>query len=145
MTDYRGEAGHDTARFRLAERGLFYLGLGLLFTHEMDAMSNHEWRVMPLLNALPDPTGKLVFLVAHVPLFAIVIAFVASAKPRTRRFAESVTCGFMLFHAALHYVFAGHPAYEFSSLTSELLIVGAAMCGLSFFAVRFLNRHTDSI
>ena len=41
---------------------VFYLGLGTLFTHELDAMPNHEWRVMPLLGRLPDDTGMLVFL-----------------------------------------------------------------------------------
>lgn len=32
----------------------FYLGLALLFTHEMDSMPNHEWRVLPLLGSLSD-------------------------------------------------------------------------------------------
>ena len=27
----------------------FYLGLGSLFTHEIDAIPNHEWRGLPLL------------------------------------------------------------------------------------------------
>ncbi len=27
----------------------FYCGFGALFTHELDAMTNHEWRVLPLV------------------------------------------------------------------------------------------------
>ncbi|MEM7707118.1 MAG: DUF6713 family protein [Pseudomonadota bacterium] len=34
---------------------LFYLGLALLLTHEMDAMLNHEWLVLPLTSFLTDP------------------------------------------------------------------------------------------
>ncbi len=50
----------------------FYLGLGSLFTHELDAVPNHEWRGLPLLGTLPDETGMWVFIAAHVPLFAIL-------------------------------------------------------------------------
>lgn len=143
MTDSEDKAGQNSARSRSVEPFLFYLGLGFLFTHEMDAMSNHEWRVLPLLNALPDRVGELTFLMAHVPLYAVVIVFVASIKSEARLLARKVACGFMIIHGLLHIVFTGHSAYEFSSLTSELLIFGAALCGLSFFIVRFLTRAFD--
>jgi hypothetical protein len=32
----------------------FSLGLGSPFTHELDAVPNHEWRGLPLLETLPD-------------------------------------------------------------------------------------------
>ncbi|MEL7313293.1 MAG: DUF6713 family protein, partial [Pseudomonadota bacterium] len=57
---------------------LFYLGLGLLFSHELDAMPNHEWRVLPVLSQLEDSVGQTAFVVAHVPLFALIIALIAS-------------------------------------------------------------------
>ena len=43
---------------------LFHLGLGTLFTHELDAVANHEWRVLPLLCRLPDDAGMVVFVIA---------------------------------------------------------------------------------
>jgi heme/copper-type cytochrome/quinol oxidase subunit 3 len=80
---------------------------------------------------------------AHVPLFAVVMVFVASANSGTRLLARKVVCSFMIIHGALHIVFTGHSAYEFSSLTSDLLIFGAALCGLSFFMVRLLPKKVD--
>ena len=114
----------------------FYLGLGLLFTHEMDAMQNHEWRVLPLLRSLPDAIGELVFLMAHVPIFALVIAFVASLNPRTRTLSQKIASGFLIVHAILHYLFSGHASYEFESLASSVLIYGAAVCGAAYFVAK---------
>ena len=41
---------------------IFYLAMGIMFTHELDAMPNHEWRVLPLTSWLPDEYGIIVFL-----------------------------------------------------------------------------------
>ena len=123
------------------KNGVFYLGLGLLFTHEMDAMTNHEWRVLPLTSWLPDAAGGLVFLVAHVPLFAVTIAFVASLNLRVRAVTQKIASGFLIVHAGLHTVFSGHEAYEFSSTVSSLLIYGAAACGAAFFVLTAIQRN----
>jgi hypothetical protein len=112
---------------------IFYLGLGLLFTHELDAMPNHEWRVLPVLRALSDSTGELVFVLAHVPIFAIVIAFVASLDRRVRRRSETLAAVFLVVHAVLHWLYSGHDAYEFSSPYSSVLIYAAALCGVLYF------------
>lgn len=111
---------------------LFYLGVGTLFTHELDAMPNHEWRVLPGLSQLPDEVGMLAFVVAHVPLFAVVIGLVGSLSPRTRRNARLAVATFLVVHAALHALFSGHPAYDFEGWLSNSLIYGAALFGLSF-------------
>ena len=84
---------------RRIKSAVFYIGLGLLFTHELDAMPNHEWRVLPVLSALSDSTGELVFVLAHVPIFAIVIAFVASLDRRVRRRSEALAAVFLIGHA----------------------------------------------
>ena len=111
----------------------FYLGISLLFTHELDAMSNHEWRVMPVLSALSEEMGATAFLVAHVPIFALVIAFIASLNLKTRAKVRNIASGFLIAHAAAHYLFSANSAYEFSSLVSSLLIYGAALCGVAYF------------
>jgi len=118
----------------------FYLGLGFLFTHEMDAMTHHEWRVLPLTSWLPDATGELVFLIAHVPLFAVTIAFVASLNAKVRALTQNIASGFLIVHAGLHAAFSGHEAYEFSSLVSSSLIYGAALCGVAFFGLGAIER-----
>lgn len=110
-----------------------YLGLALLFTHELDSITNHEWRVLPLLRSLPESVGETVFIIAHIPLFALTIAYVANLNSRTRKLARDIVCGFFIVHAVLHLLFAGHSAYEFSSALSSLLIYGAALCGIAYF------------
>ena len=115
---------------------VFYLGLGLLFTHELDAMSNHEWRVLPGLASLSDSAGQMTFVVAHIPLFAILVALVASLNPKVRQKARAVVAGFLVVHTILHFLFSGHAAYEFTSTLSSVLIYGAGVCGAIYFLTR---------
>ena len=116
----------------------------MLFTHEMDAVPNHEWRVLPILRSLPDATGEVAFLVAHVPIFAIVIALVASLNANTRLLTQKFASGFLIVHAALHFAFSGHADYEFSSITSRVLIYGAALCGIAVFTLLLTERDKDT-
>jgi hypothetical protein len=118
----------------------FYLGLALLFTHELDSMPNHEWRVLPFLGSISDATGEMTFLIAHIPIFALVIAFVASLNLKTRAMARDIASRFLIVHALLHYLFSTNPAYEFSSPLSSILIYGAAICGAAYFAAAWLER-----
>ncbi len=116
----------------MLKQACFFLGLGMLFTHELDAMPNHEWRVLPLLRALPDETGMTVFVLAHIPLFALVVALVASDVPRTRRLARLGVGAFLVMHGVLHALYMSHPAYEFASAMSGFLIFGGAALGLAY-------------
>ena len=115
----------------------FYLGLGALFTHEIDAIPNHEWRGMPLLGTLPDETGMWVFIAAHVPLFAILIALVASQHERIRWLSRLVISVFLVVHGLLHALSASDPTYEFSSGLSRLLIFGGAALGAVYLVLPF--------
>lgn len=122
----------------------FYLGLALLFTHELDSMPNHEWRVIPFLNSLADSTAELVFLLAHIPIFAAVIALIASLDRTVRSKARNFFCGFLVVHAVLHRVFSEDVAYEFSSWTSSVLIYGAGLCGVLYFAAASMERANNA-
>jgi len=113
----------------------FYLGLGALCTHEIDAIPNHEWRGMPLLGTLRDESGMLVFIAAHVLFFAVLIALVASKDERVRRLSRLAISAFIVVHALLHVLSAGAPTYEFSSRLSRLLIFGGAGLGGLYLAL----------
>lgn len=119
---------------------VFYLGLSLLFTHELDAMPNHEWRVLPLLRSLADSAGEVAFVLAHIPIFAIVLACIASLNLNTRSMARDIASGFLILHALLHFAFSGHPSYRFNSALSTSLIYGAALCGLSYLLARCVEK-----
>jgi uncharacterized protein DUF6713 len=120
----------------------FYLGLGAFFTHELDAMPNHEWRGLPLVGALPDEISMAVFVALHVPLFAVVVALLASPNARTRDVSRVGVTGFIVIHGVLHVLSMGDPAYEFSSFMSNTLIFGGAALGAVYLVLELRSRHT---
>ena len=108
---------------------LYYAMVGAFFTHELDAVKRHEWRVLPLTSFLPDDIGRQVFIWAHVPLFAAILLF----NDRTGlRFGLAI---FSLVHFGLHWGFRNHPAYEFNNLSSWLIIGGAGLFGGLYLAL----------
>ncbi len=119
---------------------VFYLGLACLFTHELDAVPNHEWRGMPFLRELPDDVGMLVFIAGHVPLFAVLIALVASSNPPVRAASRIGISLFLVIHGALHALSVGSPTYEFSSTLSHVLIFGGASFGALYLVLAATRR-----
>ncbi|MGI9431538.1 MAG: DUF6713 family protein [Myxococcota bacterium] len=138
MTD--GQRKRESGTGRRVRNLAFYLGMGFLFTHELDAVPNHEWRQLPLLQSLPDETGMWVFIAAHVPLFALLIALVASPNVRLRRNARRVIGAFLVVHGVLHGLLMGRPGYEFASTLSSVLIFGGAASGALFLALEARHR-----
>ena len=108
----------------------FYLGIGTLFTHELDAMPNHEWRVLPLTSWLPDEIGMIVFVLIHIPLFAVLIALVSNTHDKIRLRSRLGISIFLIIHSVLHRLFMNHADYEFSSTLSNVLIFGGGLLGL---------------
>lgn len=111
---------------------LFYLGVGFLFTHELDAMSNSEWLVLPLVNWLPPKLAELTFVLVHIPLFAILVALISSPNDNVRTKTKVGLSVFLIIHGILHAAFMGHDNYEFNSWLSNVLIFGGSLCGLSY-------------
>ena len=119
----------------------FYLGLSLLFTHELDAMTQREWRIIPILNSLSDAAGEALFVLVHIPLYMLVLGCIASANEKTRIASRNILGVFFIAHAGLHYLFAGHASNNFSSGLSSALIHGAAICGLVFLGLEWAGRR----
>jgi hypothetical protein len=115
----------------------FYSGVGFLFAHELDAVANHEWRVLPLTSWLSEELGQIVFVGLHVPVFAFLVAIVSSENENTRLRSRFWVSVFLVVHGILHTGFAIHPEYEFESVISSVLIYGGAACGLVYL---WLNR-----
>ena len=110
----------------------FYLGMGTLFTHELDAIPNHEWRVLPLTSWLSNEVGMMVFVIIHIPLFAILISLVSSTNDKVRTRSRLSIGIFLIIHSVLHALFMNHIDYEFSSALSNVLIFGGALLGLVY-------------
>jgi hypothetical protein len=115
---------------------IFYLGLSLLFTHELDAISAREWRLLPMLSRLKDGCGRWWFIAIHVPLFAALMLGAAATEP-TRQLVRQAIAVFFIVHLGLHTVLRNHAHYGFpkwpsaraDSALSWALISGCALCG----------------
>ena len=53
---------------------VFNWGLAILATHELDAVTQREWRLFLIVNELPEPIARNIFVIAHVPLFILIFS-----------------------------------------------------------------------
>lgn len=113
-------------------RAIFLLGVSLLFTHELDAMTHTEWRVLPLTSWLGPEVGRLVFVAMHVPAFAFVLGWLTSQVAGRASRAQFWVAVFLMVHAGLHLAFSGHAEYTFDGVLSNTLIFGAGVCGAAY-------------
>ena len=122
----------------------FYLGMGTLFTHELDAIPNHEWRVLPLTSWLSNEVGMMVFVIIHIPLFAILISLVSSTNDKVHTRSRLSIGIFLIIHSVLHALFMNHIDYEFSSALSNVLIFGGALLGLVYLFLEYREIQTKA-
>jgi len=109
---------------------LFLLGLSFLFGHEIDAVTHHEWRLLPILNLFDDEVGYVIFVLAHVPLFTGLVWAVTHQSVRIRFNAQVSTDIVLILHAVLHWSLSGHELYTFHTHLSEFLIFSGGLVGL---------------
>ncbi len=109
---------------------IFVVAVALLFTHELDAIKRHEWRLMPIINRLSDETGYVVFVIAHIPLFGLLLWAINIPQTEVGTPFQIAISVFCVVHALLHYLYKNHPANEFNNPLSQFLIWGAGIAGV---------------
>lgn len=106
---------------------VFLTGLSLLLTHEMDAIRCKEWRIFPGLSKLNDKSGRLIFILAHVPILSWLFwQLTGSSNTAMLRTGIDV---FLLIHFGLHLLFLKNKRNEFKDWISWTIITGAGICG----------------
>ncbi len=120
---------------------LFALMLATLFTHELDAMTQSEWRLLYVLRSLPDDTARLWFVAIHVPLFWGLIALGQHRSVALRQWARAGIAAFCIVHAGLHIHLRNDPQNTFSSTLSWSLILGAAFIGTLYLLMAWKSRE----
>ena len=113
---------------------LYYLGLACLFTHELDAITHSEWRLLLGLRSLPEPTAASTFVALHVPLFFLILWLSHYPAQRLANGTRLVVAAFMIVHGVLHFSLSSSPQYTFAGSLSNFLIFGAAVSGASYLA-----------
>ncbi|MBD9485446.1 hypothetical protein IB229_20905 [Pseudomonas sp. PDM14] len=122
---------------------LFTLCFSSFIGHELDAVSQAEWRLLYGLRDLPDAVAEPLFVALHVPLFALLIALAWAEHTKLRERTRLLLAGFSVFHAGLHHALRHHPLYTFDSPLSQALIFGCGLLGLAYLLAHWLGRrHT---
>ena len=119
---------------------VFYLALALLCTHEIDAATKGEWRLLPLLSALPDPSGFFWFVVLHIPLFTAIFWLTGHPKPNVARVSRICVSVFLIAHGGIHFALSGHEKYIFAPPLETITVYGGALAGLLYLGLLRLNR-----
>lgn len=112
---------------------LFYWAMvAAFFSHELDAVKRHEWRILPVLRVAPELVGEQFFIWIHIPLFFLI--FWMSKDSADGLFALCLS-GFAVVHVGLHWLFRNHPANEFNTTSSWSLIGLTGLLGALHLAV----------
>lgn len=117
---------------------LYYAMVGAFFTHELDAVKRHEWRIFPLIKLLPEKQGEQVFIWLHIPLFALLLWGGDGEPMNPTRIGLTA---FAIIHVRLHFLLRHHRAYEFNNLSSWSLIVLTGALGI-FYLVAVMTIPT---
>lgn len=117
--------------------------LAVMFTHELDAMTQSEWRLLYLLRSLSDEQGRWWFVALHAPLFWALIMLTYHSSELVRRVSHRGFAVFCVIHALLHWRLASDPLSTFGSPLSWGLILGAAALGAVYLWLDVrASRHT---
>jgi hypothetical protein len=111
-------------------RAIFPLMLAALFTHELDAIKQSEWRLLYVLRNLPDEQARWWFVAIHVPLFWVLMGLSHHANAKVQHYSRIGIASFCVVHAALHIRLRDDPLSTCTSPLSWSLILGAAVLGL---------------
>lgn len=111
---------------------VFYLGFATLITHELDAMTQSEWRLLPILRHLPEHIASSTFVVVHIPLIAALLWLTSNESLSTRHWSRIVVAAFLVVHVGLHKLLENSPSYTFNSSLSLGLIYGGGLLGFIY-------------
>jgi hypothetical protein len=111
---------------------LFHLGLATLLTHELDTMTQSEWRLLFILRRLPEQIASTTFVILHIPMITGLLWLTNHQSLRIRHWSRIVVATFLIIHAGLHRLLENHPSYTFDSLLSLNLIYGGGLLGFLY-------------
>ncbi|MES2821119.1 MAG: DUF6713 family protein [Pseudomonadota bacterium] len=121
---------------------IFILCFSFFVGHELDAVTQAEWRLLYGFRHLEQRVAEPLFVLSHVPLLALLLWLNGHHNRKIREGSRWLLAGFTLVHAGLHYNLRDHPLYTFDSLTSQSLIFGCGLLGALYLLQ--LLRGTDA-
>ena len=126
-----------------APKALVQLMLAVLFTHELDAITQSEWRLLYVLRGLSDEQGRWWFVAMHVPLFWTLIVLTHHTRDLVHSVSRRGLAMFCIIHAVLHWRLANDPLSTFSSPLSWGLILGSAALGAAYLGMEVQGARSQ--
>ncbi len=119
---------------------VFCIAIALLLSHELDAVAQAEWRLLPGLSTVGDKLGYDLFVLLHVPIIAIIFWLVMNPLPSARFKVQMVLDSIMIAHGIAHWLLADMPLNSFHSPLSHLLIFGASAVATAHLVLLWRSR-----
>lgn len=123
---------------------LFYLSFATIITHELDAMTQSEWKLLFILRNLPEQIAPSAFVVIHIPLIAVILWLTNNESEVVKNCSRIALAVFLVIHSGLHKLLENNPNYTFNSLLSLGLIYGGALLGLLYLIWIFVSWRSVS-
>jgi hypothetical protein len=118
---------------------LFYLGFSTLITHELDAMTQSEWKILIVLRSLPEEFASRIFVIIHIPLIALILWLTNHKSQYVQYWSRIAFAIFLMIHVGLHKLLEQHPSYNFNSFLSLSLIYGGGLSGFLYLVLIFIS------
>ncbi|MFN7178313.1 DUF6713 family protein [Hyphomonas sp.] len=109
----------------MRSESLYRLTAACLVTHELDSILLQGRRTFSLIGGF----DQQIFLWAHVP---VVLAMLFYAEFSRRISVRYGMCVFAVIHVGLHWVYRNQPVYDFTSVSSWVLILLAGIFGAAY-------------
>jgi hypothetical protein len=110
----------------LAAVSLFTLTLA----HELDAVAQHEWRILPVLSSLAEASARQAFVLLHVPLIFGLLWGLFVAREAVQQHSRFALGLFMVGHVLLHATLEVPGLSSFEEAPSRAFIVIAGLAGV---------------
>ncbi|MGB3758257.1 MAG: DUF6713 family protein [Rivularia sp. (in: cyanobacteria)] len=123
---------------------IFNLGFATLITHELDAMTQSEWKLLFILKNLPEQTAPSVFVIIHIPLIAALLWLTNNESQFIKNWSRIALAAFIVIHSGLHKLLENSPNYTFNSTLSLGLIYGGGLLGLFYLILVFVSWLRES-
>ena len=118
---------------------IFNLGFATILTHELDAMTQSEWKLLFILRNLPEQIAPSAFVIIHVPLIAVLLWLTNNESQLIKNWSRIAFAAFLLIHSGLHKLLENNQNYTFNSSLSLGLIYGGGLLGLLYLTVIFIS------
>jgi len=101
---------------------LFLLAVTFLFNHELDAVQQHEWRILSVPLSVSDKVAYRIFVAFHILFFGVIIWYINES------WLQIGLDVFLIAHVFIHYALRNNSNLVFTWF-SWVWILGGGILG----------------